>query len=202
VHEGQTNVVPADVQLPPPPASTGRSGVVIRPGEATETDAAEIADVGGRVFTATFAHSCTEQDMAGFLKDNFTPQVILSELSNPAVHFLVAFSPEHGRIIGFSALRTDTADTEPCVADVKDRIELQRLYVDNALHGTGAGRQLMDGALDLAKQLGYKAVWLGVWEDNWRAKAFYEKFGFARVGEHIFELGVEKQTDYIFLKRF
>lgn len=184
------------------PATPRTTDVFIRAGEATEEDAAGIAHIGAAVFTATFAHSCSEDDMSGFLKENFTPEVILSELSNPAVHFLVAYSPTHGRIVGFSALRTDSADTEPCVLDVPGRIELQRLYVDNTLHGTGAGRLLMDGAMQMALDMGFKAVWLGVWEENWRAMAFYKKFGFDRVGEHIFELGVEKQTDYIFLKRF
>jgi ribosomal protein S18 acetylase RimI-like enzyme len=88
------------------------------------------------------------------------------------------------------------------VLNVPGRIELQRLYVDNTLHGTGAGRLLMDSAMQLARDLGFQAVWLGVWEENWRAMAFYKKFGFERVGEHIFELGVEKQLDYIFLKKF
>jgi diamine N-acetyltransferase len=40
-------------------------------------------------------------------------------------------------------------------------------------------------------------VWLGVWERNPRAMAFYKKFGFGEVGEHVFPLGTDPQRDVI-----
>ncbi len=44
---------------------------------------------------------------------------------------------------------------------------------------------------------GAKTLWLGVWERNDRAHAFYEKCGFADVGEHIFLFGTDPQTDRV-----
>jgi ribosomal protein S18 acetylase RimI-like enzyme len=43
-------------------------------------------------------------------------------------------------------------------------------------------------------------VWLGVWERNPRALAFYEKMAFNRVGEHVFPLGHDPQRDIIMLR--
>jgi ribosomal protein S18 acetylase RimI-like enzyme len=40
-------------------------------------------------------------------------------------------------------------------------------------------------------------VWLGVWENNPRALAFYQKFGFNKVGHHVFQLGNDPQHDWI-----
>jgi len=40
-------------------------------------------------------------------------------------------------------------------------------------------------------------MWLGVWERNLRAIAFYAKCGFIDVGSHVFELGSDLQTDRI-----
>jgi ribosomal protein S18 acetylase RimI-like enzyme len=40
-------------------------------------------------------------------------------------------------------------------------------------------------------------AWLGVWERNARAIAFYRKFGFAEVGEHVFLLGKDPQRDVV-----
>jgi len=40
-------------------------------------------------------------------------------------------------------------------------------------------------------------VWLGVWERNPRAMAFYKKFGFGEVGDHVFPLGTDPQRDII-----
>ena len=43
-------------------------------------------------------------------------------------------------------------------------------------------------------------MWLGVWEFNPRAQAFYEKYGFYEVGRHIFQLGSDPQTDLLMQK--
>jgi len=40
-------------------------------------------------------------------------------------------------------------------------------------------------------------VWLGVWEHNPRAIAFYRKWGFEAVGEHVFVVGTDPQRDLV-----
>jgi hypothetical protein len=40
-------------------------------------------------------------------------------------------------------------------------------------------------------------MWLGVWEHNHRAKAFYERWGFGAAGVEIFRLGNDNQTDLL-----
>jgi ribosomal protein S18 acetylase RimI-like enzyme len=40
-------------------------------------------------------------------------------------------------------------------------------------------------------------AWLGVWERNPKAIAFYRKFGFQEVGEHVFPLGSDAQRDIV-----
>lgn len=52
--------------------------------------------------------------------------------------------------------------------------------------------QLRFGAADV--------VWLGVWERNPRAIAFYRRSGFVEVGEHVFQLGSDPQRDVIMAK--
>jgi ribosomal protein S18 acetylase RimI-like enzyme len=42
-----------------------------------------------------------------------------------------------------------------------------------------------------------KTLWLGVWERNDRARAFYTKCGFVDAGEHIFLFGSDPQTDRV-----
>jgi ribosomal protein S18 acetylase RimI-like enzyme len=48
-----------------------------------------------------------------------------------------------------------------------------------------------------AVELGGRTLWLGVWERNPRAIAFYAKCGFVDVGEHAFIFGTEEQTDRV-----
>jgi ribosomal protein S18 acetylase RimI-like enzyme len=76
-------------------------------------------------------------------------------------------------------------------------LELKRLYVARACHGQGVAQALMDAALDAARARGAQTMWLGVWERNPRAVAFYRKYGFTRVGEHTFMLGTDAQTDWV-----
>jgi ribosomal protein S18 acetylase RimI-like enzyme len=69
--------------------------------------------------------------------------------------------------------------------------------VDQAAVGSGIGAALMRAVLDAARRNGRKTLWLGVWERNARAIAFYERWGFEVVGEHVFRLGSDEQTDLI-----
>ena len=55
----------------------------------------------------------------------------------------------------------------------------------------------MRASLEAARDAGHRTLWLGVWERNVRAIAFYERWGFATVGEHLFRLGSNDQRDLI-----
>jgi ribosomal protein S18 acetylase RimI-like enzyme len=59
----------------------------------------------------------------------------------------------------------------------------------------------MSTCLHHAKEHGHDRVWLGVWELNARAIAFYEKWGFEKFGEHVFMLGTDPQTDFMMRKK-
>jgi diamine N-acetyltransferase len=51
-----------------------------------------------------------------------------------------------------------------------------------------------------AYRRGGRTLWLGVWERNERARAFYHKCGFVDVGSHVFVLGTDAQTDRIMVR--
>lgn len=57
--------------------------------------------------------------------------------------------------------------------------QLFLLYLDAALHGSGAGQDLLDAAV------GDRPAHLWVAEDNPRARAFYARNGFAPDGERV-----------------
>ena len=82
---------------------------------------------------------------------------------------------------------------------VKDdqAVELVRLYVSHEWHGRGVGAALMHACVNHARQAGHKTIWLGVWERNAGAQAFYRKWNFHTVGEHVFLLGSDPQRDIL-----
>jgi ribosomal protein S18 acetylase RimI-like enzyme len=77
---------------------------------------------------------------------------------------------------------------------------LKRFYIDRAWQGTGLAQLLMRATFDAAIASGARTVWLGVWEHNPRAIAFYRKFDFVEVGSHAFMLGRDRQTDLIMMR--
>jgi GNAT superfamily N-acetyltransferase len=114
------------------------------------------------------------------------------ELTDPAIHTLVA---EHvGSLIAFAQLRS--GDAPACVIG-SDPIELWRFYVAAEWQGRGLAQALMSQVIETARGAGAATLWLGVWERNPRAIAFYRKAGYVDVGAHVFVVGTDPQTDRI-----
>ena len=61
-------------------------------------------------------------------------------------------------------------------------------------------QRLMAASLAAARELGATHVWLGVWERNPRAIAFYRKSGFREVGTQYFQLGSDRQRDLVVMR--
>ena len=159
------------------------------------SDAGPLAALAERTFRDTFEATNTAEDMALHCRDHYSEPIQSQEILDPGVTTLVC---EHdGALIAFAQLRRDPAPlcvraTRPC--------EIQRLYVTSAWHGKGMAPELMRRCLAQAEEEGADQVWLGVWEHNPRAIAFYRKFGFSEVGDHIFPLGTDPQRDLIMVR--
>ena len=159
---------------------------------ASHADAELLAHLGERTFSETFAHLNTPEDMDAYLSEAFTPARLAEELSDPASIFWLA--EVGGEAAGYAKLHAGEAP--PCVAGERP-VELVRLYVLRKWLGLGVGQALMQACVDEARAQGRRAMWLGVWEHNERAQAFYRRWGFRRVGEHVFQLGSDAQSDWL-----
>ena len=161
---------------------------------AVPADLDGLATLAERTFRDTFAADNSSDDMEAYVRDAFSRDRVGVELSDHANTFLLAFVHGADHPAGYAKLRTGTSD--PSVKG-PNPIELERLYVDRSALGQGVGAALMRAALDQASLSGHRTVWLGVWERNARAIAFYVKAGFEAVGEHVFQLGSDAQRDLI-----
>jgi ribosomal protein S18 acetylase RimI-like enzyme len=56
---------------------------------------------------------------------------------------------------------------------------------------------LMAECVAEARRRGGRTLWLGVWQENPRAIAFYRKAGFGVVGTTAFRLGSQVQDDHV-----
>ena len=167
----------------------------VRP--ATVADAPLLSQLGATTFRETFEGENTPEDMARYLVEAFTPDRQAAEITDPAGTVLLAErrgTSGDAELAGYAHLVSGPA---PAAVQGPAPLELKRLYVARAWHGQGVAQSLMDAALDAARARGAETLWLGVWERNPRAVAFYRKYGFSRVGEHTFVLGADAQTDWI-----
>lgn len=159
---------------------------------ANSDDANLLAELGARTFRETFAADNTREDMDAYVAANFSLAQQTAELAHPAATFLIA--EVDGIATGYAKLHSG----EPAEGiEGAKAIELVRLYASRECLGRGVGQALMRACLDEARNAGYETLWLGVWERNERAQAFYRKWDFRAVGEHVFQLGSDQQRDIL-----
>lgn len=159
---------------------------------AQPNDAGLLAELGARTFSETFAADNSAANMAAYLASAFSETQQAAELADPRSAFHIAET--NGVAAGFAMLRSGSVPDSV----TNDRpIELVRLYVSRQYLGRGVGAALMRLCIDGARNSGHRTLWLGVWEHNHRAQAFYRKWKFREVGTHVFQLGDEAQTDIL-----
>lgn len=160
-------------------------------------DAEMLADLSYKTFWDAF-HEHPEnapEDMAEYMEKAFSVEAIRAELNDENAIFIIAeFENESA---GYAKI-TLGAIEDGIVAEKP--IELNRLYSHQRFLGKGIGQKLMDECFRIAKENDCDAMWLGVWEFNPRAQAFYKKYGFREVGTHIFQLGSDPQIDLLMQK--
>lgn len=161
---------------------------------ATARDAALLAKIGGDTFYHTFRPYNTEEDMQDYLAKSYSTNRIAENLANPKVHYFIA--EYHHEAVGYIKLVEGTH-----YEGVGDHaIELEKIYVHHTFFGTPAGKLLLNQAVIHAKNLGFTHLFLGVWQENKRAIAFYEKNNFRTVTTRQFTLGETVCDDFIMVK--
>lgn len=160
-------------------------------------EATALARFAERTFREAFAADNRPEDMDAYCATAFTPEVMRSLLVDPSMTTLVTVTDD-GELAAYAQLRPQAPDHDP---DMPAPLELWRFYVDQVHHGRGMAQHLMHAVLDASHARGAATLWLGVWEHNTRAQAFYRKFGFVVVGSHTFVLGTDAQTDHVMARR-
>ena len=153
----------------------------------TIADAAALAELAARTFRDAFAADNHPDDLEAHITRSYGESQQRAEIENADGITLVV--DDHNTLIAYTQLRRAPSE--------HGDIEIARFYVDRTHHGRGIAQSLMNAAYAAARELGGTTIWLGVWERNPRAIAFYAKCGFVDVGSHPFLVGTDLQTDRI-----
>lgn len=164
--------------------------------QATKDDVSALRQLAIQTQVDTFGAYNSEANMKAYLDGAYSMARMSLELDEPGSQNYLAFIDN--RLVGFMRLRK-SQEVEHLLG--VNTVELQRLYVDTSLKGQGIGSVLMKEALDYASINGYEWIWLGVWEHNTAAQVFYNRWGFERFSEHIFQMGADPQTDWLLRRK-
>lgn len=160
---------------------------------ATTADAEQLAALAARLFEQAFGIANNPDDMRAYLARTFSPEAQRAELTDPDRAVWIA-EDSASVPIGYAMLKR--GESGPGVTGTSPA-EVERIYADRTWHGQGVGAALMSACIDQARKWRCGVIWLGVWERNPRAIAFYEKTGFTAVGRQTFLLGNDIQHDLV-----
>jgi len=167
--------------------------ITIRAGVAN--DATALAELAARTFRETFAAGNRPEDIALHTAHAYGTTQQERELADPDIATLLV--EVDGQLAGYAQLRSGVP---PACVTGEEPVELWRFYIAQPWQGRGVAHALMRKVERDAYRRGGRTLWLGVWERNERAKAFYHKNGFTDVGSHVFKVGTDAQTDRILVR--
>lgn len=143
------------------------------------SDRAFIRSVSERTWPSTYGHIIS-QDQIDFMLDWMYSDASLEKQMNTGCEFYIA------------SKQNDNGDLDPvgfCSVSPEDGAhKLNKLYVLPAAQGTGAGKALLNKAIEVAKAAGSTSLFLQVNKQN-TAYTFYLKKGFIKELEFKFDIG-------------
>jgi ribosomal protein S18 acetylase RimI-like enzyme len=146
-------------------------------------------------FNDTFKDQNSPENLKACLERAFNAKQLEKELSNISSEFFsICFNED---LAGYLKVNINDAQSEK-MGD--ESLEIERIYIRYEFQGKGLGEYLLNKAVEIAIRQNKKMIWLGVWEKNKNAIAFYKKMGFVQTGAHSFYMGDEEQIDFIMTK--
>lgn len=158
-------------------------------------DADALALLGSATFLATFAFDHPGQPLIEHLRTEHSPKYYANALAQPGVDIVMGETPL-GAPVGYAMI---TPPSHPDLQQDGD-IELKRIYLLGPWQGAGNGRQLLEQAFAIAAERGAKRMLLAVYENNEKALAFYERAGFAAIGNTVFMVGDAPFRDMVYAR--
>ena len=163
---------------------------------AEPADVPAVSLVAAASFLETFAGILSGADIVAHVARKSAPERFAEWIADPASRVTLATHPDGDAPVGYSLLTTP-ADVGPVRPG---DTELRRIYTMSAARGTGLGAALMARAIADARSMGHDRMLLGVLATNRRACDFYERQGFAIVGERRFLVGATWHDDRVYAR--
>jgi len=163
--------------------------------KCTLNDLGLLKEISYGTFNETFKDQNSLENMNAYLERAFNLKQLEKELSNISTEFFFVYF--NNELAGYLKININDAQSEE-MGD--ESLEIERIYIKKKFQKHGLGKYLLSNAIEIATERNKKIIWLGVWEKNENAIAFYKKMGFVQTGAHSFYMGDEEQVDFIMTK--
>ncbi|MFH5183613.1 GNAT family N-acetyltransferase [Paenibacillus sp. TAB 01] len=163
--------------------------------KCTPEDMRILQNISIETFNDTFKDQNSPENIKAYLAKAFNLIQLEKEMDNISSQFFFIYDNEE--LAGYLKLNMDDAQSEK-MGDAS--LEIERIYIRYKFQGKGLGTYLLNKAAETAIENSKKMIWLGVWEKNEKAIAFYTKMGFVQMGAHSFYMGDEEQVDFVMTK--
>src|SRR5690625_1441203 len=155
--------------------------------KCTLEDLRILQEISYETFDETFKDQNSPENMKTYLELAFNLKQLEKELSNISSQFFFVYYNDE--VVGYLKINTNDAQSEK-MGD--EALEIERIYIKNKFQRHGLGKCLLEETMEIAMKNNKKKIWLGVWEKNKNAIAFYKKTGFIHTGAHSFYMGDEE----------
>ena len=137
-----------------------------------------LSDLAKKIYVHHYAHLWSEGGMNWYMNEFAYPvSKIQTEIENKnCLHYIVYMN---NIAVGYLKINIDAAIEG---GDIKEGIELERIYIHTTAVNKGLGTYLMNFVFDIAKSYQKKYIFLKAMDTASLAMQFYTKMGFVLVG--------------------
>jgi len=146
-----------------------------------------IRSVSERTWPSTYGHIISQEQIDFMLDWMYSDESLATQMETGCEFYIASKQNDNGYLnpVGFCSVSP---------AEEKDKLEnskahkLNKLYILPTAQGTGAGKALLNKAIEVAKAAGSNSLFLQVNKLN-NAYTFYLKKGFIKESEFKFDIG-------------
>ena len=159
-------------------------------------DIQTLRDLCIQTFCETYETYNTSENMRIYIESDLSIEKLSKEIMRPESAFFLTFLG--GEPVGFLKLNFISSErTHPTLKG----LEIERIYILKSYQNKRIGQFLLNEVYKIIRTMKLDYIWLGVWEHNMKARAFYERNGFKEFGNQEFVLGNDKQRDLLLWKK-
>lgn len=157
------------------------------------SDRAFIRSVSERTWPSTYGHIISQAQIEFMLDWMYSDASLTTQMETGCEFYIASIQNESGDLdpVGFCSVSPEEEkadDVEVEKTKISKAYKLNKLYVLPAAQGSGAGKALLNKAIQVAKEAGAASLFLQVNKQN-TAYTFYLKKGFIKEADFKFDIG-------------